>query len=288
MTAYQGGKKRLGKRISKVIQAVENDLVENKLDYFEPFVGMGGVLKHMCSEPRSSQPRSSQPRSSKNYYSDRKIIASDINKDLILMWKALQKGWKPPKTCSEKKYIELKYSTKHSPERGYIGVVASWGGMFFHAYRLKYAKGDKNFMDEGYRAIMKMVPIVENVKFLSGSYDEYLPENMLIYCDPPYKGNKLGDKNSLFQNFNHDEFWETMRNWSKKNIVIISESSAPKDFKKIWSAKSTVLIKIKKSGSTKKSYKSPVKQKKYIDNLYIHKNLYKQLSKRVKLDIKLI
>ena len=194
--------------------------------------------------------------------SDRKTIASDINKDLILMWKALQQGWTPPNECSEIKYNELKYDSKNSPERGFIGVVASWSGIFFHAYRLKYAKGKKNFMDEGYRGIMKVVPIVKNVEFSIGSYDEHSPENMLIYCDPPYLGNKLGNKNhSFFRNFDHDKFWDIMRKWSTNNIVIISESNAPSDFKKVWSSESSTIIKLNK-------------QKKYIDNFQKMKRLF--------------
>ena len=56
---------------------------------------------------------------------------------------------------------------------------------------------------------------------------------MLIYCDPPYKftqGYSTGE-------FNHDEFWELMRKWSKHNCVFISEESAPKDFNVIWKRK---------------------------------------------------
>ena len=64
MTTYQGGKKRLGKRISYVIKLVENDLYNERLDYFEPFVGMSGVIRHFSDE-------------------NRKLYANDINKDII-------------------------------------------------------------------------------------------------------------------------------------------------------------------------------------------------------------
>jgi hypothetical protein len=34
--------------------------------------------------------------------------------------------------------------------------------------------------------------------------------------------------------FNHDEFWEWVRNLSKTNIVYVSEYFAQEDFKCIW------------------------------------------------------
>jgi hypothetical protein len=33
---------------------------------------------------------------------------------------------------------------------------------------------------------------------------------------------------------NNTKFWETIRNWSKNNIVIVSETDAPSDFVEIW------------------------------------------------------
>jgi site-specific DNA-adenine methylase len=119
MTAYQGGKKRIGKKIHDAILAVEENLSPfEKLPYFEPFVGMGGVLRHFGKD------------------NDRDLSASDVNTDLIMMWNALKKGWKPPLKCSREQYDKLKQSKKHSAARAFVGVVASFGTNFFHAYRL--------------------------------------------------------------------------------------------------------------------------------------------------------
>ena len=253
MTTYQGGKKRLGKRISYVIKLVENDLYNERLDYFEPFVGMAGVIRHFSDE-------------------NRKLYANDINKDIILMWKAIQNGWKPPLSCSKEEYEKLKLSKHHSAKRGFIGTVASWGGIFFHHYRLDYNK-NKDFLREGYNGLMKIKPYIMNIDFIdSSSYDTFNPEGFLIYCDPPYKGNKLGISTSYFQSFDHSYFWNVMRKWSKNNLVIISESIAPKDFKKIWSSNSTAS---NTSGS-----------KKYKDNLYVYKTIYDNISKTVIKDIR--
>ena len=108
MTTYQGGKKRLGKRISTVIKLIETDLYDKELDYFEPFVGMAGVIRHFSLD-------------------NRQLFASDINKDIIMMWKSVQTGWKPPLVCTLSEYNKLKNSNRHSAKRGFIGSVASWG-----------------------------------------------------------------------------------------------------------------------------------------------------------------
>ena len=251
MTAYQGGKKRIGKKIHDIIVSIEEDL-NIFLPYFEPFVGMGGVLRHFGKD------------------NNRLLFASDINIDLIMMWKALQKGWKPPLRCSRNTYNEFKYSEIHSAERAFIGVVASFGTNFFHAYRLHLEKNNKDYMREGYNGLMDILPDIKNVNFENGNYDEYNLKNHLIYCDPPYKGNNLSSK--LFREFDHELFWDTMRKWSKKNIVFISESSAPEDFKKIWTI----------SSSCSNKYEN----KKYSDNLYIHNTLYKKLSSSMKKHLK--
>jgi DNA adenine methylase len=50
---------------------------------------------------------------------------------------------------------------------------------------------------------------------------------MLVYCDPPYQGTT---QYGAFNGFDHELFWNTMREWSKNNTVVISEYSAPDDF----------------------------------------------------------
>lgn len=252
MPVYQGGKSRIGRRIHDIINLIETELSDIKQPYFEPFVGMGGVMKHFGKDD------------------NRNLYATDINADIIMMWKALQKGWKPPRKCSLNKYNKLKKSKSHSSERGFIGVVASWAGIFFQNYRLHYNK-DKDYLGEGYRSLMKILPDIKKVNFLSASsYDEWNVNDHLIYCDPPYKNNNLSNK--LFTNFDSKKFWEDMRKWSEDNIVIISESTAPQDFKKIWCNESF----------TSNRYKT----KKYNDCLFLHENIFNKISKTVLNDIK--
>lgn len=260
MTTYQGGKKRLGKKIYQVLTVVRDyfDMPQN-VPYVEPFVGMASVIREFGKERGKLHPAN--------------LFATDINKDLILLHKANQRGWKPPRHISEKQYNELKYSKRHSPLRGFAGIAASWGGNFFHAYRLKYETTNK-YLEEAARGLAKLRKDIKNVKFLDAmSYDQLGIEkmkNLLIYCDPPYRGNNL--TNSLFRTFDHDKFWNVMREWSKHNVVVISESSAPPDFKVIFNLKSHV---------TPSSDNALTKY--YQENLYMYESLVsKELKKRIK------
>lgn len=55
-----------------------------------------------------------------------------------------------------------------------------------------------------------------------------IPNNSLIYCDPPYKGTRpyIGDNKII-----HKEFWDWCRH--KRNnghLIFVSEYNAPSDF----------------------------------------------------------
>ena len=74
---------------------------------------------------------------------------------------------------------------------------------------------------------------MSNIDFRNCDYKDLNPNDMIIYCDPPYRGTTQYDKNIVGE-FDHDEFWDTMRKWSKNNTVLISEYDAPQDFEIVW------------------------------------------------------
>lgn len=231
MPVYGGGKAKLGPEIYRVIQKWENKLNWTG-DFFEPFCGLLGVGIIAAEDGR-------------------RVLACDANKDIILMFRKLQRGWKPPQTCSRKKYEQLKNSGAHSAERGFIGIACAYSGIFFAGYRIK--AGQRNFFREFRHQLLQMVPILKRIKFLSpGDYREFEPNGLTIYCDPPYKDNSL--KSEYFDNFDHDEFWETMRRWSKNNLVFISEYRAPRDFKSIWQRKMNSTFNHRVAGRTEKLF----------------------------------
>ena len=214
---YVGAKHLVGKKISDFLCCLINpDEVDG---YLEPFCGSLGVFKNMISCDYK-----------KNY-------ASDIHPDLILMWKALQNNkLHLPKTMSHSKWEDLKYQNTPSALRGAVGFGLSFGGDFFSGYIQKYASDSgRDFYKELKNSLDKIKPIIQkpNVSFYNKNYYDWKPKNMLIYCDPPYK-NTTQYKTEVFD---YKLFWDTMRSWSKNNYVFISEETAPKDFKSIWSTK---------------------------------------------------
>ena len=212
---YLGGKHGIGKPLSEfMIDKYPPDTVDG---YLEPFCGSLGVFKNMTD---------------KGY---KKYIASDYQQDLIEMWKRIQNNsLKIPNEISEDTYNKLK--TEKSPHalKAVAGFGLSFGGKYFAGYAQKWAgTSGRNFLQEFKNSIEKIKPTLKHVKFYNKSYIEFQPSNMLIYCDPPYKSTEGYSTGA----FDHEQFWETMRKWSKNNHVFISEESAPSDFKVVWKRK---------------------------------------------------
>jgi site-specific DNA-adenine methylase len=216
MTSYHGGKYRHGEEIALVIKDIyDKQLPGSIVGYIEPFCGMCGVYRHIINLlPKNL-----------------KYIASDQHDSLILMWKALQDGWIPPKDCSIKKYEKLKYS-KPSPEKGYFGFGASFGGIYFCGHKTKYNR-NCDYRD----SISTIGKNMKHVKFTNSDYSKHSSlKNFIIYCDPPYEKQSIYYDDTSFTKltFDSEKFWNWCRNMSKNNIVIISEYTAPSDFKSIY------------------------------------------------------
>jgi hypothetical protein len=73
MTAYHGGKQRIGKQLAEVI-------VDESIE-------MLGVYRHI---PELFEEEG---------FEDLQYLAGDANESVVLMWRAAQKGWRPPAQC---------------------------------------------------------------------------------------------------------------------------------------------------------------------------------------------
>ena len=217
MCRYMGGKGKIGKHIAKKIEEIEQRMPFQTNEYFEPFVGMCGVMRNM---------------------GDREKIACDLNPDIVHMWKALQQGWTPPMFMS-KEEVDFQKTQPSSALKCFAAHGCSYGGIYFNSYIGNYNKGPEE-INRSCRSIMRVSKQVKDVQFLeSRSYKNHTPKNMTIYCDPPYStASKAVLSMQNFAGFDHDEFWTIMRQWVLDgNIVIVSEFSAPDDFVEIWQKK---------------------------------------------------
>ena len=215
MCRYMGGKGKIGKEISNHIHSICEDAGLIDPTYFEPFVGMCGVMRHVN-------------------YSTR--IACDKNEDIIMMWNSIQEGWLPPRYLDADQVNTLKNQDHPSDLRGFAAFGCSFGGVYFGSYLGRYKNGREE-IDRSSRSIERVSKLVKDVNFIDArSYLDHSPHGMVIYCDPPYlkacKGVR-GMRN--FSGFDHDVFWETMRKWHNDgNVVIVSEFDAPDDFRCVW------------------------------------------------------
>lgn len=211
---YLGGKHNIGKLIAEFIST---ECPTNKVNgYLEPFCGSLGVFKNMTD---------------KHY---EKYIASDKQPDIIELWKNIQTNeFCLPEYITEEQYNELKTENSPSAMKAVAGFALSFGGKYFAGYSQKWAgNSGRNFLKEFKSSLEKIKPTIQknNVHFYNLPYNNFQPHNMLIYCDPPYKSTHGYSTGA----FDHDEFWNTMREWSKDNYVFISEENAPSDFKVVW------------------------------------------------------
>lgn len=216
---YFGGKAVVGKRLSaEIINYIIKKNTKKKIDfdntvYIELFCGACGILRYMAP-----------------YF--KKCYANDIHKDLIMLLKSVKNGtFKNPKITREK-WLEYKYSKKSSANRAFAGFANSYGGVWFNGYIND--NGDNNDME--YSSLVRLSPKLQNTLFSNKNYINFLKEfefdknkNYVIYMDPPYKNTSC----QPWETFDSNEFWEITRKLGKlPNItVIVSEVSAPKDFK---------------------------------------------------------
>lgn len=213
---YFGGKTRTCKQIEKII----NSKIEKGQTFLSPFVGGGWVEQYILA--------------------DRKIL-SDAHIYIIELYKALQKGYELPNKISREQYEYIKNNLDEDKAlSGFVGFGCSHSGKFFRGYAND--KTGRNYCLNAKNSIRKKIDngLLKNSEFYCKDYRDYNPKGCVIYCDPPYQGTEPLDYKVLYKGkridkFNTEEFWNTMRKWSKYNDVYISEYLAPDDFECVWS-----------------------------------------------------
>ena len=220
---YFGGKTRTCKLIAEILQS---NLKEDQV-FLSPFIG-GGWIECLV-------------KGKKECY--------DKHKYLIAMYKELQKGWKPPKNITKEQYAYIKANMDEEPYlTGFAGFGCSFAGKWFGGYAKDNT--NRNFCLNAYNSILRKMDGFKDTKFDCEDYLNLNPCDRLIYCDPPYEGTTQYSK-VILGHFDSDEFWQTMREWSQNNVVVISEYSAPEDFRCVW--KQNVKLDIRDANNKKKN-----------------------------------
>lgn len=213
---YQGSKRNIAKEILPIIT---KGLTIDKW-YIEPFMG-GCNTFSLVDTPKK--------------------IGNDFNRYVVEMWKAFQNGHEPISKITLDEYNDMKKSYVEKDGKypdwliGYVGNACSYGGAWWNGYAKKNIKRNEDHIKEAYNGTMKQIKsfkCLKDAKFTYGSYDTmHIPDNSIIYCDPPYASTKKYESD-----FDNEAFWDWCRKMKENDHqIFISEYSAPDDFKCIWS-----------------------------------------------------
>lgn len=224
---YFGGKSRVAKWIVPIIQKA---IDENDIHYYlEPCAGGLNIIdKIRC---------------------DRKF-AYDLNKYLIYLFIHVKEGGNLPETISNDYYDALRTAWHNDNkdkkfEDWEIGLL--WlssfsgrgpdGGRSIEGVEKRKDGTTKvrHYYQERKNNLLKQFeqPLARDIMFGISDYRDLGDmSDYCIYVDWPYKGTK---QYANSDGFNYEEAWETVRRWSKSNIVFVSELDCPyDDFECIW------------------------------------------------------
>lgn len=216
-----GSKNRIAKYILPII------LKDRKPDqcYIEPFVGGCNTMDKV----------------------DGIRIGNDSNEYLIALWKVLQDGWIPPSDVSREFYYTVKYNQSSYPPElvCFLAMPCSFGCKWWGGYAQN--KDGRNYADVAKRSFLRQIKKLQTVMFTSGDYYNLsIPDNSIIYCDPPYQGTT-----QYKHTFDHNKFWGWCKYQSDNgHSVFISEYSAPKGFECVWEM--TITSTLNKNSKDKK------------------------------------
>lgn len=117
-----------------------------------------------------------------------------------------------------------------------IGSIEWYASFANGGFPRGYAKNTetRNYYKEAYRNHnnQKDNENYKKINFIQGDYRNLkIPLNALVYVDSPYKNTKPYQIN---KDFNHEEYYNFLRELSKTNPIFISEQTMPEDFPIIW------------------------------------------------------
>lgn len=212
---YMGSKRRIAKHILPIMLDYRES---NEQWWVEPFVGGFNMIDNVTGNR----------------------IGNDIDYYVTSLFKALQKGWIPPDNVSEEDYKEAMRNDDMIPElRAFILYGCSFGAKFRGGYARE--KIGTNHASQNKRTLLKQVDKIKDVVIENKPYDELrIPDNSIIYCDPPYN-NTTSYKNK----FDSEKFFDWCVEKKKQgHTVFVSEYEAP--FKCVFEKE--IAMTIKKTG----------------------------------------
>lgn len=230
---YMGGKFRQSKAICQTLKPYINE----DTIYVEPFCGGMWSAARVAKELKPGT-----------------VILNDINRSLMLLWKkCLENGcdWLPVDAEQvEREYQHYRVTQdENDPLTAWYGIALSFGGKWFGGVA-RHTKGQQETTYEAERKSMyKKIDSLRMVKteLHTGSYkDLEIPNGAVVYLDPPYEGRT---KAHHFDKFDYNEFWQWVRELSKRCTVFTSCFDCPADFEMVYEWGDTVVRHYASKGS---------------------------------------
>ena len=182
-------------------------------------------------------------------------IANDNNRYLVAMLKDLTRSpWSPPMTIERNFYNDVRTSYHARDGRypdeliGWVGYMGSYNGRFFDGGYSGHDVGGRDYIRESIRNLMAQLPSLQGITWYTGDYQGIpIPEQSLIYCDPPYRGTK----GFTTGKFDYQRFYDWARQMAGQgHKVFVSEYRMPPDFVCVW--KKSIVNNLNKSRPTEK------------------------------------
>lgn len=207
---YMGSKRRIAKHIIPImVEAADRHGITK---WVEPFVGGANLIDKVPARFER--------------------VGYDLSEHVIYALKDIRDiPDSLPESVSEEEYRSYKGRPAESVT-SWVRHVCAFGGVFGGSYAQQGSnpKYKKPVALEGFNNALKQSPLIQGVEFIHADYRDLSFTDSLIYCDPPYKG----ASGYITGEFNHDEFYDWCREQAKRNIVFVSEYSAPEDFELVW------------------------------------------------------
>lgn len=213
---YMGSKRLIAKELVPVIEGM---LALGKCrDYVEPFVGGCNMIDKIKAEGVMRH----------GYDNNRYLIA------MLSCLDAVENEMPDEMPREEYEAVRADYNAGGEEYTdwytGAVGFLASRSGRFFDGgfSGILTDKDGKtrNYYLEAKRNVLAQAPFLRDVEFGCGDYRETCSKykGAVIYCDPPHKDIKAY---STSRGFDHAAFWDWCRMMAVKNIVLVSEQTAP-------------------------------------------------------------
>lgn len=211
---YMGSKRRIGNELFNIIKQHSGLYGGN---WVEPFVGGANMIQYVQDDMFGQWDR----------------YANDYNQYVVACLKAYADGWRITyDNVDEDLYNDIKRDwkkggDKYSDEiKGFVGICCSFGSKWMDGLA-RDSEEQRNYCNAGNRNLTKQTPLIQNINWQTGDYNNMtLPDNGIIYCDPPY-----ANARGYGLKFNHNEFYQWCRDKKKQGYhIYISEYSMPDDF----------------------------------------------------------